>query len=206
MVSPGPYPISYRALTPKKAECGNLLVPVCISASHVALSSIRMEPTYMVMGESSGIAAVRAIDEGRDVQDIDMDAYRKALLAAGQVLGWDGTGYNNGRRGWWTDHPQDYKKRPPATIFKGRRAGQAKSQDGGAGRAAWLRRFWQTCDTDRDGKVSRGEWAKGKKGWEWLFPVIDTNKDGQIDPKEYAAFQDYKARNPNWAKQRPKDK
>lgn len=205
MVSPGPYPIAYRSLTPKKAECGNLLVPVCISASHVALSSIRMEPSYMIMGESAGIAAVRAIDEDKCVQDISPPAYRKALLAAGQVLEWDGTGYNNGKKGWWTDHPQDYKKRPPATIFKGRRAGEAKAQDGG-GRAAWLRRFWESCDTDRDGKVSRGEWDKGKKGWGWLFPIIDTNKDSQIDPKEYAAFQDYKARNPNWAKQRPKEK
>ena len=118
MVSPGPYPISYRALTPKTDECGNLLVPVCISASHVALSSIRMEPTYMILGESAGIAAVRAIDEDESVQEIDMAAYRKALLAAGQILQWNGTGYNNGREGWWTDHAEDYRRRPLETIFK----------------------------------------------------------------------------------------
>jgi hypothetical protein len=196
MVSPGPYPISYRSLTPKTEECGNLLVPVCISASHVALSSIRMEPTYMVMGESAGIAAVRALAEGCCVQDIDPAAYREALLAAGQVLEWDGTGYNNGRRGWWTSHPEDYQKRPVGTIFKGSRQGESPADR----RAAWIRSFWATCDTNRDRKITRAEWDAGKKGWEWLFPAIDTDKDGLIDPKEYAAFQDYKAQHPDWAK------
>jgi len=70
---------------------------------------------------SDMLRAVRAVEEDACVQDIDMAAYRKALLAAGQVLQWDSRGYNNGRRGWWTDHPQDYRKRPPATIFKGPR-------------------------------------------------------------------------------------
>lgn len=195
MVSPGPYPISYRSLTPKKDECVNLLVPVCMSASHVALSSIRMEPTYMVMGESAGIAAVRALDEGRCVQEIDMAAYRKALLAAGQVLAWDGTGYNNGRKGWWTDHPEGYRRRPLETIFKGPRRGEGRADR----RAQWIQRFWQTCDADGDRKITRDEWNRGKKGWQWLFPFIDTDGNGLIDPKEYAAFQDYKARHPDWA-------
>ncbi len=56
---------------------------------------------------------------------------------------------------------------------------------------------------DVDGLVSRSEWDNGKKGWEWLFPTIDANADGQIDPKEYVAFQVYKARNPDWMKKRP---
>ena len=204
MVCPGPYPISHRSLTPKADECGNLLVPVCISASHVALSSIRMEPTYMIMGESAGIAAVRAIEEGTNVQDIDMAAYRKALLAAGQVLQWHGTGYNNGRDGWWTDHPEDYQKRPLETIFKGSRSVKASALDPGIRHSGWIERLLKECDTNGDGLVSRSEWDGGKKGWERLFPTIDSNEDGQIDPKEYAAFQVYKARNPDWRAKRPK--
>jgi hypothetical protein len=127
-VSPGPYPIPYRAITPKTEECGNLLVPVCVSGSHVALSSVRMEPTYMPMGESAGIAAVQAINEGKNVQEIDKAAYRRALLKAGQILEWDGTGYGEtsiwagaGDKVWWKTHPEEYQRRPLAEIVKGPR-------------------------------------------------------------------------------------
>ena len=81
-----PYPISYYALTPKDGECGNLLVTVCLSSSHVAYSSIRMEPTYMVLGQSAAVAAVQALDAGCSVQDIDYEKLETALLAAGQIL------------------------------------------------------------------------------------------------------------------------
>ena len=54
-----------RSITPKVDECTNLLVPVCLSASHVAMASIRMEPTYMILGESAGIAAVQALKQKR---------------------------------------------------------------------------------------------------------------------------------------------
>ena len=57
-----PYPVSYRSITPKKTECTNLLVPVCLSASHIAYGSIRMEPVFMVLGQSAAAAAVMAID------------------------------------------------------------------------------------------------------------------------------------------------
>ena len=70
--------------------------------------------------------------------------------------------------------------------------------------AGWVKWLRTEGDTDGDGLVSRSEWNKGKQGWEWLFPIVDTNKDGQIDAKEYVAFQVYKARNPDWIKQRPK--
>lgn len=67
-----PYPISYRALVPKRAQCTNLLVPVCLSASHIAYGSIRMEPVFMVLGQSAAVAACQAIDEGVAVQTIDI--------------------------------------------------------------------------------------------------------------------------------------
>lgn len=67
----GPYPISYRSLVPKKSECQNLLVPVCLSASHIAFGSIRMEPVFMVLAQVSGMAASMAIDKEMAVQDID---------------------------------------------------------------------------------------------------------------------------------------
>jgi hypothetical protein len=85
-IAPHPYRISYSAIIPKAEECTNLLVPVCISASHVAMASIRMEPTYMVMGESAGLAAVQALEEKADVQKINPERYRQALLDAGQTL------------------------------------------------------------------------------------------------------------------------
>jgi hypothetical protein len=75
----GPYPISYRAITPKERECVNLLVPVCLSASHIAYGSIRMEPVFMVLAQSSAIAASLAIDKKIPVQKLDAKAIRKML-------------------------------------------------------------------------------------------------------------------------------
>ena len=76
---PGPYPISYRALLPKASECTNLLVPVCLSASHIAFGSIRMEPVFMVLGQSAGVAASLAIDNNTGVQGIDVDRLKEIL-------------------------------------------------------------------------------------------------------------------------------
>ena len=75
----GPYPISYRAIVPKETEVSNLLVPVCLSASHIAYGSIRMEPVFMVLGQSSAMAAVQAIDQKLSVQQVDV-AQVQALL------------------------------------------------------------------------------------------------------------------------------
>jgi len=74
-----PYPISYRSLVPAEEQCKNLLVPVCLSASHIAYGSIRMEPVFMVMGQSAAVAAVLAIDNQTPVQKIDVLQLQKLL-------------------------------------------------------------------------------------------------------------------------------
>src|SRR5690606_28015184 len=79
-----PYPISYRSIVPKKAETTNLLVPVCLSASHIAFGSIRMEPVFMVLGQSAAIAASQAIDNDVVVQDVDYGELRCVLVETGQ--------------------------------------------------------------------------------------------------------------------------
>ena len=81
-----PYPVSYRALVPRRGECPNLLVPFCLSASHIAFGSIRMEPVFMVLAESCAHAAGLALERGLEVQDVPYDFLRERLLAAGQVL------------------------------------------------------------------------------------------------------------------------
>ncbi|QCX38968.1 FAD-dependent oxidoreductase [Aureibaculum algae] len=82
----GPYAISYGALVPKKEECTNLLVPVCVSSSHIAFGSMRMEPVFMILGQSSAVAAVLAIDNNVTVQDVDYEMLKNALEEKGQVL------------------------------------------------------------------------------------------------------------------------
>ena len=79
-----------RRSCPRPAECANLLVPVCLSASHIAYGSIRMEPVFMVLGQSAATAAAQAIDEGVPVQRVDGDKLRRRLLSDGQILEWKG--------------------------------------------------------------------------------------------------------------------
>lgn len=92
-----PYPISYRALTPKREECTNLLVPVALSSSHIAFGSIRMEPVFMLLGQSAATAASQAIDAQIPVQDVDYAKLRTRLLKDGQILEY--TGPRRHRRG-----------------------------------------------------------------------------------------------------------
>ena len=82
----GPYEIAYGALVPKRGQADNLFVPVCVSSSHIAFGSIRMEPVFMILGESSATAAVMAIDAGIAVQDVPYAKLRERLLKDGQVL------------------------------------------------------------------------------------------------------------------------
>jgi len=74
-----PYPVSYRSLVPKEQQCTNLLVPVCLSASHIAYGSIRMEPVFMVMGQSAAVAACLAIDGKTSVQRVNVEQLKDIL-------------------------------------------------------------------------------------------------------------------------------
>ncbi|MGE0771927.1 MAG: FAD-dependent oxidoreductase [Cyclobacteriaceae bacterium] len=103
----GPYPISYRALIPKETECSNLLVPVCLSATHIAFGSIRMEPVFMVLAQSSAMAASMAIDDGVPVQQVDVARLQKALAenplvtgAQPEILVDDNDHYTTWQGGW----------------------------------------------------------------------------------------------------------
>jgi hypothetical protein len=85
-----PYPISYKSIVPAAKQCANLLVPICLSATHIAYGSIRMEPVFMVLGQSAATAAAQAIDEKKAVQEIDYQKLHDRLVADKQVLVWTG--------------------------------------------------------------------------------------------------------------------
>ena len=81
-----PYAVSYGSIIPKKEECTNLLVPVCISSSHIAYGSVRMEPVFMILGQSAAIAACIAIDKKQAVQEVTYENLKEKLLEKKQVL------------------------------------------------------------------------------------------------------------------------
>jgi hypothetical protein len=83
-----PYPISYRSIVPRAGECGNLLVPVCLSASHIAYGSIRMEPVFMILGQSAATAAALGLEENIPVQKVPYGELRARLEQDGQRLAW----------------------------------------------------------------------------------------------------------------------
>jgi hypothetical protein len=82
-----PYPVPYRALLPRRDECSNLLVTTCISASHVAFSSFRMEPQFMIAGHAAGLAAALAVESDRRVHAVDVDRLQALMRSHGQVIG-----------------------------------------------------------------------------------------------------------------------
>jgi hypothetical protein len=183
-VSPGPYQIPYRALTPQKNKCDNLLVSVCMSASHVAMASIRMESSYVVMGEAAGIAAAHAVKSGKNVHEVDIAAIQADMKTSGVIIEWNGKGYGprskrhwSEKAIWWRLHPEEYKKIPIRLD------------------ESWSK---STSRQTRNQWASQAEWNKDKGGWEWLFPHIDKNKDGKISAEEYQAFQEYKKKNRKW--------
>lgn len=83
---PRPYEVAYGSIIPKREQCKNLLVPVCVSSSHIAFGSIRMEPVFMILGQSAATAACLSLDRQIDVQQLPYDVLRQQLLADGQVL------------------------------------------------------------------------------------------------------------------------
>lgn len=87
-----PYPVEYGSIVPKKTECENLFVPICVSASHIAYGSIRMEPVFFALGQVAGTAAAQALSEGVAVQDVDYGALASRLKADGQVFSCTGSG------------------------------------------------------------------------------------------------------------------
>jgi hypothetical protein len=82
-----PYQVSLGSILPKKEECRNLIVPVCVSSSHIAFGSIRMEPVYMILGQSAGTVAVIAIRDRKDIHDISYEKLKKTLESDGQIVG-----------------------------------------------------------------------------------------------------------------------
>jgi hypothetical protein len=84
----GPYGVSYRSIVPLEKECANLFVPVCLSSTHIAYGSIRMEPVFMILGQSAATAASMAIDAGTSVQKVPYDKLKERLLTDKQVVEW----------------------------------------------------------------------------------------------------------------------
>ena len=86
VAAPRPYRISLGSILPEREQCSNLLVPVCVSCSHIAFGSIRMEPVFMILGQSAGTLASMAIEEKKDLHAVTYDELRKKLMAEGQIL------------------------------------------------------------------------------------------------------------------------
>jgi hypothetical protein len=84
--APRPYQISLGSLLPLEEQCSNLIVPVCVSCTHIAFGSIRMEPVFMILGQSAATIASLAIKSGKSIHDLTWDEVSKQLLADGQIL------------------------------------------------------------------------------------------------------------------------
>jgi hypothetical protein len=125
----GIHEIPYRSIRPRQNECENLLVPVCCSASHIAMTCIRMEPVWITLGLSAGIAAAHAIQEKAAVQSIDFQRYRRALSDAGQIL----ECHESGVSGWSSREEWNEAKRGYEWAF-------------------------DAIDVDRDGRISPSEY------------------------------------------------
>jgi hypothetical protein len=165
------FDIPYRSIIPKAGECSNLLVPVCASASHVAFCTIRLEPTWMHLGEAAGIAAAMAGKSGESVQEVDIKSLQARLLELGIPL----------------EHPEG-----PMAYEKKHGKPRTFAPDD------VVKEFFASADKNGDGMASKFEWDLARPKWEWLFVHIDKDKNGQLNRVEYKAFQDFKKANPGW--------
>jgi len=135
----GSYKIPYESIVPTKGECDNLIVPVCVSASHIAFTSLRMEPVWMILGESAGVAAAIAVDGGIPVQDVSYETLRPKLDELGQKLVRAGYGKYSDQPRVWNSH-KDWNA-------------QKKGYE-------WL---FPHIDKDTNGKISSEEYADFQK-------------------------------------------
>ncbi|MDB5294730.1 MAG: xanthan lyase [Phycisphaerales bacterium] len=146
-----PYPIGYRSIVPKRSEASNLLVPVCLSATHIAYGSIRMEPVFMVLGQSAATAACLAIDGGVAVQDVPYAKLRDKLAADKQVLAWKAGGKTAG--GSSSSRPVDINpKTLPGVVVDDEQAALA-----GAWEAAAFTHPFVAAGYRHDGNAHKGE-------------------------------------------------
>lgn len=132
-----PYPISYRAIIPRREESTNLLVPVCLSASHMAFGSIRMEPVFMVLGQSAATAACLALDAGVSIQDVPYEKLKEHLVKDGQILNYGVSHQQSQLKGIIVDDAQanltgNWKQ---STLMAGYRMGYKHDGDARDGKA-----------------------------------------------------------------------
>ena len=132
-----PYPISYRAIVPRREEATNLMVPVCLSATHMAFGSIRMEPVFMVLGQSAATAACLALDAGVSVQDVPYEKLRERLVRDGQILNYGVSHQQTQLDGIIVDDTKanlsgDWKQ---STLFAGYRMGYKHDGDARDGKS-----------------------------------------------------------------------
>jgi len=135
----GSYKIPYESIVPTKGECDNLIVPVCVSASHIAFTSLRMEPVWMILGESAGVAAALAVDASIPVQDVPYEQLRPKLDELGQKLVRGADGKHN-------DQPR---------VWNSRKHWNAEKKG-----YEWL---FPHIDQDSNGKISSEEYANFQK-------------------------------------------
>lgn len=136
----GPYEIAFGAILPKKGECENLVVPVCVSSSHIAFGSIRMEPVFMVLGQSASTAVAMALEKGIAVQEVPYEELRKRLLADGQVLTWEG------------EIPPDHSVKLEGIVIDNEEAVKEGSWKQAGTIGPWVKRGYEHDNNDKEMK------------------------------------------------------
>jgi len=173
-----PYEIAYGSIVPKRGEADNLLVPVCVSSSHMAFGSIRMEPVFMILGQSAATAAAMASDAGQAVQEVPYAKLRERLLSDGQVLDYGSPAQT--RRG---GRPTD--KLPGVVVDDSDAKLTGEWQESGAGQI-FVGHGYQHDRNARDGKASALFEAKLPKAGRYevrLGYVANNNRASNVQVK-----------------------